>query len=296
MSDSQTNWNELPFDQMAAFRDRVIATVKEIYPHYIVRPVEPHIAEGFFVGNKQDNVRMTVPLRDLYIRFNLTERSDEDLKETIFSEYAGMLNLADDVAEIEEQYEPTWNDVLKYARPQHRRMSELVGPHIVMPFGQDVCTTLIIDRPQDQIVYTINQEMLDRWVESFEEVFKIAMDNLSNMADGLEIVGTVTPHQKLWNESGVEWASVCLLLPHMRYTLAETIGSPFRFAIPSRHRFYAWVDLQNEEHQAAMKAQIEQEIEKWPNALTTTIYEVDTQGNISIPNPQPQPATSEPPT
>ncbi|HMT09940.1 MAG TPA: hypothetical protein PKA82_18285, partial [Pyrinomonadaceae bacterium] len=83
MSDSHTPWNELPFNEMAAFRDRVIAVVQEIYPHYIVRPIEDDIAEGFFVGNKQDDVRMKVPLRDLYIRFNLTERTDEDLKETI---------------------------------------------------------------------------------------------------------------------------------------------------------------------------------------------------------------------
>lgn len=284
MSDSPTLWKDLPLDQMAAFRDRVIATVQEIYPHYIVRPVEPHLADVFFVGNKQDNVRVTVPLRDLYIRFNLSERTDEDLKETIFAEYAGMLNLADDAEIIEEQYEPTWDDVKQYSRPQHRKMTELSGTHIVMPFGEDVCTILIIDRPQDQISYIIDQQMLDRWDKTFDDVYKIAMGNLSTMADGLEIVGTMTPHKKLWNELGTEWASVSLLLPNMRYTLAETIGSPFRFAIPSRHRFYAWVDLDDAEHQAAMKAQIEQEIEQWPNSLTTTIYEVDTQGNISIVN------------
>lgn len=285
MSDSHVPFAELPFDEMAAFRDRVIAAVQEIYPHYVVRPVSDDVAEAFFVGNKQDDVRMTVPLRDLYIRFNLTERTHEDLKDTIFSEYAGMLNLADDAAIFDEQYEPTWDDVIQYSRPQHRRMTELSGPHIVMPFGEDVCTTLIIDRPQDQISYTINQEMLDRWDKTFDDVYQIAMGNLSTMAEGLEIVGTMTPYKKLWNELGVEWASVTLLLPAMRQTLAETIGSPFRFAIPSRHRLYAWVDLDNQERQSAMKAQITQEIEQWPNALTTTIYQVNEKGEISVVNP-----------
>lgn len=89
----QHTWTELPPDEKVEFRDRVIAAVQEIYPHYIIRSREPDNGDAFFVGNKQDDVRITVPLRDLYIRFALTGKTHDDLKETIFVEYAGMLNL-----------------------------------------------------------------------------------------------------------------------------------------------------------------------------------------------------------
>jgi len=281
-------WTELPQDEKVEFRDRVIAAVQEIYPHYIVRPREPENADVFFVGNKQDDVRITVPLRDLYIRFSSTGKTHEDLKETIFAEYTGMLNLADDAAIIEEMPEFKWIDVREFVRPQHVRNNELAGDNISFAFGADVSTALIISRPQDQLAYAITQEMLDSWDMELNDVFTVAMDNLANISDGLEIVGVKTPHDELWNEKGAEWSSTCLLLPNMRQLLAETFGvSRYRFGIPSRHRFYAWTDIDDEQRQLDMKAKLEQAMETLPKALTSTIYEVDAQGQISIVKPQP---------
>ena len=287
MIDYQKSWAMLDVNERIKFRDRVIAAVQEIYPHYIVRPFEAGDSDRFFVGNKQDDVRITAPLRDLYIRFCLSGKEDEDLKETIFTEYAGMLNLADDAAIIEEQQEFTWSDAREYVRPELVRNDEMREDTLHLPFGADVSTVLIIDRPQDQMNYFISQKMLDLWDMTLEDVYKVAMDNLGTISDGLEIVGTRTPHEELWNDKGHEWSSSCLLLPNMRNLLAETIGSPFRFAIPSRHRFYAWIDIDDEQRQSKMIAKLEREIDLWPKYLTTTIYEVDTQGQISIVKPQP---------
>lgn len=286
-------WTELTPDEKIEFRDMTIAAVQEIYPHYIIRSLEPDNGDAFFVGNKQDDVRITVPLRDLYIRFSSTGKTHEDLKETIFVEYAGMLNLADDAAIFEEMPEFKWIDVREFVRPQHVRNNELVGERISFPFGADVSTALIISLPQDQINHFISQEMLDSWDMEVNDVFKVAMDNLADISDGLEIVGMKTPHDELWNNNGAEWSSTCLLLPNMRHLLAESFGvSPYRFGIPSRHRFYAWTDIDDEQRQLDMKAKLEREMESLPKALTSTIYEVDTQGQISIVKPQP----GEPPT
>ncbi len=288
MINYQKVWAGLDLDEKIAFRDRVIMAVQEIYPHYIVRPLEPGDADRFFVGNKQDNVRIKVPLRDLYVRFSGTGKTNEDLKNAIFDVYAGTLNLAEDasVAAAEPQF--TWSDVREHGRVQHVRLEEIPEGKLHLPFGEDVVTAFVIDRPQDGLMYWLTQEMLDSWGKTMEELFKVAMENLADLSDGIEIVGTNTPRNELWPEKGLAFASTCLLLPSLRHLIAQTIGSPFRFGIPSRHRFYAWIDIEDANYQIEQKAKMERELDRWPSALTSKIYEVDAQGQIKLLKPQPE--------
>lgn len=274
-------------DEKIAFRDRVIKAVQEIYPHYIVRPLEVSEADRFFVGNKQDNVRIKVPLRDLFVRFSTSGKSHEDLKDAIFAEYAGMLNMAEDASVATDVPEFTWNDARELARLQHFRLDEIPEGTLHFPFGDEVVTALVIDRPNESLMYWIKQEMLDSWGKTMDELFKQAMENLAGLADGIELAGTKTPREELWPVKGQGFASTCLLIPDVRYLIAQTIGSPFRFGIPSRHRFYAWIDIEDENYQIEMKAKMERELDRFPSPLTSKIYEVDAQGQIKLVKPQP---------
>jgi hypothetical protein len=287
MINYQKVWATLDLDEKIAFRDRTIAVVREIYPHYIVRPLEPTDADRFFVGNKQDNVRVKVPLRDLYARFSTTAKTNDELKDAIIAEYAGILNQADDVSIATEVPEFTWSDVRERARLQHVRLEEIPEGKLHYPFGDEVVTAFVIDRPEDGLMFWITQEMLDGWERTQEELFKVAMENLANVSDGIELVGTKTPREELWPEKGQAFASTCLLLPSLRYLIAQTIGSPFRFGIPSRHRFYAWIDIEDEKYQIEMKAKMEREMDRFPSPLTSKMFEVDTQGQIKLVKPQP---------
>ncbi|MBK8464965.1 MAG: hypothetical protein IPL32_03970 [Chloracidobacterium sp.] len=288
MINYQKVWAGLAHEEKIAFRDRAIKAVQEIYPHYIVRPVEPGDADRFFVGNKQDNVRVTVPLRDLFARFSITGKTHEDLKDAIFNEYAGMLNMAEDVSVATEIPEFTWDDVKGDVRLQHVRLNEIPEGKLHYPFGDEVVTALVIDRPEQTIMYWITQEMLDSWGKTMDELFKQSMENLTDLSEGIEIVGTNTPRKELWPEKGQPFVTTCLLLSPLRYLIAQTIGSPFRFGIPSRHRFYAWIDIEDENYQIEMKAKMEREMDRYPSALTSKIYEVDTQGQIKLVKPQPE--------
>ncbi|MEQ1646617.1 MAG: hypothetical protein ABL959_24395, partial [Pyrinomonadaceae bacterium] len=138
------------------------------------------------------------------------------------------------------------------------------------------------------VMYWVSPAMIEGWEKTQDEVFKEAFDNLEDLAEGIEIVGTNTPRRELWPEKGIHAASTCLLLPSLRYLIDQTIGSPFRFGIPSRHRFYAWVDIEDEKCQIEQKAKMHREMDRYPSPLTSNIYEVDTQGNISLVKPQPQ--------
>ena len=288
MINYQKVWATLDLDEKIAFRDRTIKAVQEIYPHYIVRPLEPGDADRFFVGNKQDDVRIHVPLRDLFARFSTTGKTNENLKDAIFNEYSGVLNKAEDASVAGEEPEFTWDDVRQHARIQHVRLEEIPEGKLHFPFGDEIVTALVIDLPREAVMYWITQEMLDSWGKTMDDLFPVAMENLENLAEDLELVGTKTPREELWPDKGPAFASTCLLLPSLRNLIAQTIGSPFRFGIPSRHRFYAWIDIEDENYQIEQKAKMERELDRYPSALTSKIYEVDTQGQIKLIKPQPQ--------
>jgi hypothetical protein len=290
MINYQKTWATLDIDEKMAFRDMTIKAVQEIYPHYIVRPMEPTEADCFFVGNKQENVRIQVPLRDLYIRFSATGRSRSDLKDTIFEVYAPTLNRADDYTVAIEVPEFTWSDVRDYAKPQHVRTLEVHDTlgHIYYPLGAEVVTALAMERPQDDVAYFITREMLTGWDKSEEELFKEAMDNLSDLAQNMAFVGSKTPRTELWNEMGTGFASTCIMLGGVRRLIADTMGVPsFRFGIPSRHRLFCWGDITDENYQREMKARMEREMAQMPYPLTSMIYEVGANGEMSIVKPQP---------
>ncbi len=288
MINYQKVWATLDLEEKMVFRDRAIAAVQEIYPHYIVRPLEPGDGDRFFVGNKQDNVRIKVPLRDLYARYSTTGKTIEDLKDAIFKEYSGMLNMAEDAELVAEQPDVAWNDIKDQVRLQHVRTEELPEGKLHYPFGQDVVSALVIDHPNESLLYWINQEMLDSWGKTQDELFAVAVENLTDLADGLAIVGTMTPRKEIWPEQGLAIASTSLLISSFRYSISQTLGSPFRFGIPSRHRFYAWADIEDDNYQIEQKAKMEREMDRYPSPLTSTIYEVDDKGQISVVKPQPE--------
>ena len=287
MIDYRQVWTTLGLEERLAFRDRSIRAVQEIYPHYIVRAVTPGDGERFFVANKQDNVRMTVSLRDLFVRWSTSGKTHEALKEAIFNEYTGVLNMAEDVsATVEPDF--AWDDIKDEVRLQHVRLDEIPEGKLHMPFGDEVVTAYVIDRPDEGLMYWVTDDMRVMWDVTAEDLLKRSMENLARLAHGIQFAGLETPHQELWSHEGHGFASTCLLISPIRYLIAQTIGSPFRFGIPSRHRFYAWTDIDDENFQIKMKAKMQREMDRYPSPLTSKIYEVDTQGQIKLLKPQPE--------
>ncbi|MBV9240525.1 MAG: hypothetical protein JO314_00825 [Acidobacteria bacterium] len=288
MIDFKRVWTSLSLDEKIAFRDRAIKAVQEIYPHYIVRPLSPGDAERFFVGNKQENVRAQVPLRDLFARYSISGKTHDGLKEAIFSEYTGVLNHIEDASLVAEEPDLSWNDIKDVVRLQHVRNEQIPAGKLHLPFGDEVASAYVIDRPREGLMYWVTDELRETWGVTAEDLLKLSMENLAHLADGMDFAGLETPHQELWNHEGLPFASTCLLIAPIRYLIAQTIGSPYRFGIPSRHRFYAWTDIEDEKFQIEMRAKMQREMDRYPSPLTSKIYEVDTQGQIKLIKPQPE--------
>jgi hypothetical protein len=286
----QKVYENLSYEEKVSFRDLTIKVLLELYPHYVVRPLEPQNAEAIFIGNKQDNVRVTFPLHDLYARFSPSSQTKEDLKDAILLGYADMLKMVEDAEYIVDDEDMTWSDAKKLVQPRFSRLDhvEKFGDHVHYPFGEEIVTGFVIDYPDENLITHIRAPRLEKWNISQEDLMKQAMENFAHAASGIEFWGTESPRGYLRTNSKEEYSATTILIGGVRHLVAQTIGVPYRFGIPSSYVFYAWVELEDQEFQKEMKAMMEREFLRLPSKLTTNIYEVDEQGQMKQLKNQPE--------
>jgi hypothetical protein len=287
----QKTYDTLSYEEGIEFRNLTIEVIQEVYPHYKITPFEPQNPDIIFITNQEDNVRIQFPLRDLYTRFTQTARTRTDLKDTILNDYADSFKMLDDVDFFENLTEPEWSEARDFIQPRLVKIEDFpedLELYVYFPFGEGVVTSLVIYNPVEPMVTRITKEMLEKWNVTADEAHKKAMENFSDLTEGMELVGTGKPHAYLWNEKGTEYAATAILLGGMRYLISQTIGSPFRFGVPSIHAFYCWTELDDEEFQTASRAMIKRQHDTMPGRLTTNIYEVGEDGNIKQLKNQPE--------
>jgi len=276
-------FNNLSYEEKLEFSNLSIKTIKEIYPHYKVEPVAPNDTEAIYITNQEDNVRIQFPLYELYSRFLQTSKTRIELKEVLLRDFAQVFGKIEDSESFLAETEYEFNEVKHLIQPRLCSIEELddnFEKYVSIPFGEGVVTTFCIIHTDAPFNTRIRKDLIEKWEVSFEELYKLAMENFSELTDGMPLVGTGKPHAYLWNEEGVNYASTAILLGGMRYLIAQTIGSPFRFGIPSCHLFYCWTELEDEDFQIEMRSMMVREFERLPGKLSTNIYEVDEQGQI----------------
>lgn len=287
----QKTYASLDVDERMAFRDLTIQVMKEIYPHYIIRPLETNDPDVIFITNKQDNVRIHFPLHDLYAHFAPSARTRADLKDKVLSHYSVMLKMAEDAEVIRDTSHVTWAEAKERVYPRLLRIEELHDPDLYpkFPFGEDVFTTFVFDNDvEENLVHRVDVKMLERWEITLEQLAETALKNFARMTDRMEFVGTMPPRGYLRTDSSQEYTSAIILIGGARATIAENVGSPFRFGIPSRYIMYAWSELDDADFQTEMTAMMEREFERLPSKLTTKIFEVDEKGQIKQLKNQPE--------
>lgn len=291
----QKTYETLSYEEKIEFRDLTIKVIQEVYPHYSLKPFEPQNPDVIYITNQEDNVRIQFPLRDLYARFSQTARTRADLKDTVLSDYASIFKKIEDVEYFQNLKEPEWAEASNLVQPRLTNIEILpdeLESFVYFPFGKGVVTAFIIYNSDEKMNAWISKELLEKWNVTAEELNKKALDNLADITEGMEFVGKSKPHDYLWNNKGSDYSASAILLGGMRYLLAQTIGSPYRFCVPSSFVIYSWAELDDEEFQIEMKAMMEREHSRLPGRLSTNIYEVDENGQIKQIKEQPKnPAT-----
>jgi hypothetical protein len=280
----QKTYDSLSYEEGVEFCDLTIEVMKEIYPHYVIHPAEPQNPWLIYIVNQDDNIRIQFPLRDLYNRFVRTARTRADLKDTILNDFSHTLKLIDklDIEDLDKPL-PTWAEICDSVHPRLTTVEDLPGDldlFVNLPFGEGVITAFVIYNAEQEMIKWIQKEMLEKWNITFDDLYKKAMENFADLTEGMELVGSGKPHAYLWNEKGQDFSATAMLLGGMRYLIAQTIGSPFRFGIPSGLAFFCWTELDDEQFQIESKAMIKRKYETMPARLSTNIYEVDENGQI----------------
>jgi hypothetical protein len=294
----QKTYDTLSYEEGIEFRDLVMELIAEIYPYYRVTPFEAQNPDVIYITNQEDNIRIHFPLRDLYTRFSQTARTRTDLKDKILSDYADAFKMLDeDIETLHNSNVPEWTEARDSVEPRLMRIEEFsedIEEYVFVPFGEGIINCLIIYDEEDRRLTRIRKTTLEKWNITIEELFERAMENFAVKMEGLELVGTAKPRGILWNETGRDYTATAILLGDVRYLIGQTIGTPFRFGVPSSFAFYSWAELDNEDFQIEMKAMIKREYDRQPKRLSTNIYEVNENGDVKqIKN---QPEITAPPT
>jgi len=288
----QKTYDTLSYEEGIEFRNLTIEVIQEVYPHYRITPFEPQNPDIIFIINQEDNVRIQFPLRDLYTRFTQTAQTRTDLKDTILNDYADTFKTIEDSDYFLNREVPEWSEAIDFIQPRLANSEDFpedaLESFVYFPFGEGVIIVLLIIHPDHAANWQVTRKMLEKWDITAEDAHKKAMENFAGLTEGMELVGSGKPHAYLWNEKGTEYAATAILLGGMRYLIAQTIGSPFRFGIPSVHVFYCWTELEDEEFQTASRAMIKRQHDTMPGRLSTNIYEVGEDGNIKQLKNQPE--------
>ncbi len=279
-------YETLSYEESLEFRDLTMGVIREIYPHYVVTPVKPQNPDEIYVSNQENTVRILFPLRDVYNNFVNIGKTRIELKELILNIYSDILKQIDDFDIDEEIKEYSWAEARLLVQPRLTVKEAFVDDleeYLYLPFGEDLVTSLVIVTSlENGTVRQIRKEYLEKWDVTFDELYKQAIENFIDATEGMEFVGTGKPHAILWNKEAAPYAASTLLISQARYLIHQTIGSPYRFGIPSSFVFYCWTELEDEAFQIEMKATIKRKYDTMPAALSTEIYEVNEKGEIKI--------------
>jgi len=282
----QKTYDTLSYEEGIEFRDMTMKVIREIYPHYLVTPESPQNPDVIHVANAENNVRIVCPLRDVYNSFSAKGKTESDLKEIILNEYSHILKQIEKFDLEEQTREFSWIEAQAFVQPRLTRIEEFKGDvekYVHLKFSEEIITLLALVSPnEDGLIKRITKEQFEKWGITFEELYKKALDNLGELAETMEIIGTGKPKSMLWNETGFEFAASTILLGGMRYTIHQTIGSPYRFGMPSSFVLYFWREFENEEFQIEMKAMIKRSFDTMSSRLSDKIYEVNEKGEIKI--------------
>lgn len=251
---------------MKAFRDEVLAILRELYPD---RRFEPAAEDDVVLFGK---IRLGIGNLAVYA-------SDPDpakRRETIVAWFGQQGLLAESSFEAPKQ---SWEAVLPRLRPKlapAEYLREL--PSLVhRPFSDDLRLAYAVDEGnRDRYV---DASHLDGWGATPEALHERAIANLEAMSEEVELRRKVPRSGQgayVSVNQGDAYDAARIVLPRFRARLVALLGPRTRVGIPNRDFLVAW--SQDFESETRFIERVEEDTRAQPYPLTSRIFVIDEAG------------------
>ncbi|HXG84183.1 MAG TPA: DUF1444 family protein [Pyrinomonadaceae bacterium] len=248
-------------DEKNAFCIRVIDILKEIFPN-----------SDFVCNEDADVIRVNelkLGLTNLRSKFLLTSQTNFELKELVREHFISLSNILESDNNDEN---PSWDLVKTLLIPQLMPVEFISQlPVISFPFADEVAIGVVVDG--EKSYEYVNQENLQDWSISKEELYQTAIKNLTEKSFDIEMTCVPPPNGIVVVNMLDSFDAVRILAPQMQEFFAEKLGDAFYFGIPNRDFLICWSKKGDDEFQNSIKQQIADDFEERPYPLSKYVFE-----------------------
>jgi len=255
-------------DELRAFQSRVLSLLDDLYPACSYEACQDPLTiklDGHTLG-----------LTNIHSAFLLGTQSESTLRQLVVEHFG---RLAGTLERVDSQT-TSWDVAAAAVRPQlmPAQFAEKLSI-LSSPFGGGVLLAYVIDSA-DTYTYILDED-LARWGIYTETVHERALANLWEACQDLQMQLFPGP-----NQFGVislldGFDAVRIVLPEVREMLAEYLGTPFYFGIPNRDFLICWANSCEQDFVINIRAQLTQDHDEQPYPLSTSVFEVSANGDIS---------------
>lgn len=251
--------------EAAEFRDRVLQQVRAAYPG-IPFEAPPH-NPGVIVANGNQ-----FGLRNLKVKFDQSDRSPRAFAELVASHFSLVLQ-----ADLPL---PEFDAARRRLRPQIMPSPFAdKAPLISFPLGSTLAIGIVLDGAKGY--QYLRWEDALRWNKSHRELLDLSLTNLDEASGPLQAQANENEEVKLVaiaTRDGFDAARI--LVPALRESLANRLGSPFCFGVPNRDCLICWNLAASPRIAAAIAAQLRKDFQTQPYPLSPNVFQVNAAGVI----------------
>ncbi len=252
------------------FQHLVLAAARELFPDSSFVP-HPDSEESIMAGEHQ------VGLQNLRAKFELTEKSMEDLK-NLLKQHLGPI-LATDLPDLAElSLEEVRVRVQPQIMPDDYTASAPV-PIVSFPMSSQMNVGIVADFPQTYMY--VREQDLQRWEITKEALYEMALANLEVTCQNLQmnLLGK-DPNVMIAIQTGDGYDAARILVPSLQKFLASHLGETFRFAVPNRDFLICWrLDCEHDFHENISATIAKDHLER-PYPLSSSVFVRNSEGNI----------------
>lgn len=213
-----------------------------------------------------------ISLENIRSKFNLSGRTDDDLREIVREHYLALLHTKKHL----EAGSPDWETAAAILMPRIVSDGQFgKTPILTIPFCGNARIAFVLD--SEKVLQYVSDELFESWERNIKEVLDGAIANLEYRSS--DLAATAVPGNLFAIRTMDSFDAARILSPTIRQAIVETVGSPFCFGIPNRDFLVCWP--KDAEMSEVLGNQVKIDFEEQPYPISRRVFECDEQGEIN---------------